>query len=98
MICDGRAGTDQIQKWLPRHPRFHIHRTPTGSSWLNLVERWFAELAHRGVTELDSDVRKWINERTADPEPFIWTKNTEQILDTLTAYCQRINNSGRSTG
>jgi transposase len=93
--------TPTIKQWLLRHPRFHLHFTPTSGSWLNLVERWFAELtnrklrrsAHRSVTELEADVRKWINEWNADPKPFVWTKTSDQILDTLASYCQRINDS-----
>jgi len=67
--------TPVIKEWLIKHPRFHLHFTPTSSSWLNLVERWFAELtnrklrrsAHRSVTELETDIRKWINEWNKDP-------------------------------
>jgi transposase len=104
LICDNYAThkTPQVKKWLLRHPRFHVHFTPTSSSWLNLVERWFAELtnrklrrsAHRSVTELEADVRAWINAWNADPRPFVWTKTADEILDTLAAYCQRINDSG----
>ncbi len=94
--------TPEIQKWLLRHPRFRLHFTPTSSSWLNLVERWFAELtnrklrrsAHRSVTELETDIRKWINEWNKDPRPFVWTKSADEILETLAAYCERINDSG----
>ena len=94
--------TPKVKQWLLRHPRFHLHFTPTSSSWLNLVERWFAELttrklrrsAHRSVTALEADVRRWINEWNANPKPFVWTKTADQILDTLAAYCQRINDSG----
>jgi transposase len=94
--------TPEIHKWLLRHPRFHLHFTPTSSSWLNLVERWFAELtnrklrrsAHRSVTELEADIRKWINEWNKDPKPFVWTKTADEILETLAAYCERINDSG----
>jgi transposase len=94
--------TPEIQKWLLRHPRVHLHFTPTSSSWLNLVERWFAELtnrklrrsAHRSVTELETDIRKWINEWNKDPKPFVWTKSADEILETLAAYCERINDSG----
>ncbi len=93
--------TPKVKEWLIRHPRFHLHFTPTSSSWLNLIERWFAELtnrklrrsAHRSVTELEADVRQWINEWNADPKPFVWTKTADQILDTLAAYCTRINDS-----
>ena len=94
--------TPEIHKWLLRHPRFHLHFTPTSSSWLNLVERWFAELtnrklrrsAHRSVTELEADIRTWINEWNKDPKPFVWTKTADQILETLAAYCELINDSG----
>ena len=69
---------------------------------MNLVERWFAELtnrklrrsAHRSVTELEADIRRWINTWNADPKPFVWTKTADEILDTLAAYCRRINDSG----
>jgi transposase len=94
--------TPAIHQWLLKHPRFHLHFTPTSSSWLNLVERWFAELtnrklrrsAHRSVTELETDIRKWINEWNKEPRPFVWTKTADEILETLAAYCERINGSG----
>ena len=94
--------TPEIHKWLLRHPRFHLHFTPTSSSWMNLVERWFAELtnrklrrsAHRSVTELEDDIRKWINEWNKDPKPFVWTKTADEILETLAAYCGLISDSG----
>ncbi|PFG95296.1 winged helix-turn helix protein [Saccharopolyspora erythraea NRRL 2338] len=103
LICDNYAThkTPVIKKWLLRHPRFHVHFTPTSASWLNLVERWFAELtnrklrrsAHRSVTELEADVRAWIESWNADPTPFVWTKTADEIFQTLAAYCQRINDS-----
>jgi transposase len=94
--------TPAVKNWLIRHPRFHLHFTPTSSSWLNLVERWFAELTnrklrrsvHRSVTELETDIRQWINHWNADPKPFVWTKTADQILDSLSAYCERITDSG----
>jgi transposase len=94
--------TPQVKEWLLKHPRFHLHFTPTSSSWLNLVERWFAELtnrklrrsAHRSVTELEADIRGWINNWNTDPKPFVWTKTADQILDSLSAYCERITDSG----
>jgi transposase len=93
--------TPKVKEWLIRHPRFHLHFTPTSSSWLNLVERWFAELTnrklrrstHRSVTELERDVRRWVNEWNTNPKPFVWTKTADQILDTLATYCERINDS-----
>jgi transposase len=103
LILDNYAThkTPQIQQWLVKHPRFHLHFTPTYSSWLNLVERWFAELTnrklrrstHRSVAALEADVNKWIEAWNADPKPFIWTKTADQILETIAAYCGRINDS-----
>jgi transposase len=94
--------TPSIQRWLIRHPRFTLHFTPTYSSWLNLVERWFAELttkwikrsAHRSVRDLVASIRTWITNWNDDPKPFVWHKTADQILDSLAAYCQRINDSG----
>jgi transposase len=94
--------TPAIQRWLVRHPRFTLHFTPTYSSWLNLVERWFAELttkwikrgAHRSVRDLVASIRSWIAGWNEDPKPFVWHKTADEILDSLAAYCQRINDSG----
>lgn len=94
--------TDAVRKWLLRHPRVHVHFTPTSSSWLNLVERWFAELTrrllqrgtHLSVTDLEQDLRTWITNWNDDPRPFVWHKTADEILDTLAAYCQRINGTG----
>jgi transposase len=94
--------TPAIQRWLAAHPRFVLHFTPTSSSWLNLVERWFAELttkklrrgAHRSVRELNSDIRAWIETWNANPRPLVWTKTADEILETISRYCQRINDSG----
>jgi len=94
--------TPSIQRWLLRHPRFHVHFTPTYSSWLNLVERWFAELTtkwikhgtHRSVRDLTASIRTWINTWNEDPKPYAWHKTADQILDSLANYCQRINDSG----
>jgi transposase len=93
--------TPAIQRWLTAHPRFALHFTPTSSSWLNLVERWFAELttkklrrgAHRSVRELNTDIRAWIDTWNDDPRPFVWTKTADQILESIARYCERINES-----
>ncbi len=93
--------TPAIQKWLTAHPRFALHFTPTSSSWLNLVERWFAELttkklrrgAHRSVRDLNADIRAWIETWNDDPKPYIWTKTADQILESIATYCTRINES-----
>jgi transposase len=74
--------TPSIQRWLGRHSRFTLHFMPTYSSWLNLVERWFAELtakwikrsAHRSVRELVASIRTWITNWNYDPKPYAWHK------------------------
>jgi transposase len=94
--------TPQIKRWLLAHPRFVLHFTPTSSSWLNLVERWFAELtnkklrrsAHTSVRQLNHDIRSWINTWNDDPRPYVWTKTADQILESISTYCRRITNSG----
>ena len=94
--------TPSIQRWLVRHPRFTLHFTPTYSSWLNLVERWFAELTtkwlkrgtHHSVKDLVASIRTWITGWNDDPKPYVWHKTADQILDNLANYCQRISNSG----
>ncbi|MGH9022343.1 MAG: IS630 family transposase [Acidimicrobiia bacterium] len=93
--------TPAIKRWLLRHPRFHLHFTPTGASWLNLVERWFAELttkkikrgAHTSVPGLERDIRGWIVTWNHNPRPYVWVKTADQILDSLAKYCARISNS-----
>jgi transposase len=94
--------TPAIQRWLAAHPRFQLHFTPTSSSWLNLVERWFSELttkalrrgSHRSVRALNADIRAWIKTWNDDPRPFVWTKTADQILESIARYCERINVSG----
>lgn len=91
--------TPTIQKWLLRHPRFHLHFTPTSGSWLNLVERWFGELtakkikrgSHKSVKALETDIRAWIDTWNEDPKPYVWTKTADEILEKLASYCTQIN-------
>ena len=93
--------TPAIQKWLVAHPRFVLHFTPTSSSWLNLVERWFSELTtkklrratHHSVHQLNTDIRTWIKTWNDDPKPFVWTKTADQILESIARYCTQINES-----
>jgi transposase len=104
LVCDNYAthNTEAIKLWLVRHPRFQVHFTPTYASWLNLVERWFAELttrklrrsAHRSVAALEADLRAWVQAWNDDPRPFVWTKTADEILDNLARYLNRINDSG----
>ena len=94
--------TPAIRRWLLRHPRFALHFTPTGASWLNLVERWFAELttkkikrgAHTSVPNLEGDIRSWIATWNEDPRPYVWVRTADQILASLARYCERISDSG----
>ena len=94
--------TPAIKRWLAAHPRFVLHFTPTSSSWLNLVERWFAELTtkklqrstHRSVRALNTDVRAWIESWNNNPRPYVWVKTADEILDSVANYCRRISDSG----
>ena len=94
--------TPAIKKWLLAHPRFELHFTPTSSSWMNLVERWFGELttkklrrgAHRSVRALNADIRAWIAAWNNEPKPYVWTKTADQILASISRYCTPINDSG----
>ena len=103
LILDNYAThkTPDIHRWLLRHPRFHLHFTPTSGSWLNMVERWFGELttkkikrgAHTNVPNLERDIRDWIVLWNEDPRPFVWVKSADQILESLARYCERISDS-----
>jgi transposase len=104
VICDNSSThkTPAIHRWLVAHPRVHLHFTPTYSSWLNLVERWFAELttkwlrrgSHRSVPQLERSIKAWIDTWNQDPRPFVWTRTADEILDAIATYSQRINDSG----
>jgi len=93
--------TPEIHRWLVRHPRFTLHFTPTYSSWINLVERWFGELTtkwlrrgtHRSVSELEEAINHWTDTWNTNPRPFTWHKTADEILDTLAGYLQRISDS-----
>jgi DDE superfamily endonuclease len=94
--------TAAIHRWLARHPRFHLHFTPTGSSWINLVERWFAALTekqlrrgvHRSTRELETAIRRYVELTNGHAKPFVWTKTADEILESLARFCHRISNSG----
>jgi transposase len=104
LICDNLSThkTADINDWLAKHPRFHRHFTPTGSSWINQVERWFGLLTdqllrrgvHKSVAALENDVRDWITAWNENPKPFAWTKTAEEILDSLARYIARISGAG----
>lgn len=89
--------TKKVHDWLVRHPRFHLHFTPTYSSWLNLVESFFSIVerrvtqrgVHRSVAELERDIRECLQAHNEDPKPFVWTKTADEIIESLKRYCQR---------
>jgi transposase len=98
----GTHKTPLIRRWLVRHPRYHLHFTPTGSSWINLVERWFATLTerqlrrgvHRSTRELELALRHYVEAYNQDPKPFVWTKTAEEIFAAVARFCERTSDSG----
>jgi transposase len=98
----GTHKTPLIQRWLAKRPRFHLHFTPTSSSWLNLVERWFVELerkqikrgAHHSVPALERAIYEYLDVTGEDPKPFVWTKTADEIFASISRFCQRISDSG----
>jgi transposase len=100
LVCDNYAthNTAEIKTWLARHPRFHVHFTPTGSSWMNQVERWFGLLTdklirrgvHTSVQALENDIREWITTWNDNPRPFTWTKTADEILNSLADYLAKL--------
>jgi transposase len=100
LVCDNYAthNTPEIRTWLARHPRFCVHFTPTGSSWMNQVERWFGLLTdklirrgvHTSVQALENDIREWIATWNDNPRPFIWTKTADEILNSLADYLTKL--------
>jgi transposase len=93
----GTHKTAIIRTWFAKRPRFHVHFTPTYGSWINLVERWFAEITNkrirrgvfRSVKELEAAIREYIAVHNEDPKPFVWTRTADQILDSIARYAQR---------
>ncbi len=93
----GTHKSPTIHRWLLKRPRFHLHFTPTGASWINLVERWFGLLTEkqirrgifRSTRELETTIRKYINTHNEDPKPFTWTKTADEILASVARFCKR---------
>jgi transposase len=98
----GTHKTPRVRRWLAAHPRVHVHFTPTGASWLNLVERWFATLsekqikrgAHRSTRALETAIHEYLTMTNESPKPFVWTKTADEILASVARYCERISDSG----
>ncbi len=89
--------TPAIQRWLTKRPHWHVHFTPTGASWLNQVERFFADLSerqirrgvHRSTEDLEAAIVSYIETVNQDPSPFIWTKTADDILAAIQGFCLR---------
>jgi transposase len=104
LICDNLSThkTPAVMRWLNAHPRFHLHFTPTSSSWLNQVERWFGLLTdkqlrrgvHKSLQALEKDIRTWVKIWNDNPRPFTWTKTADEIFERLNSYLQRIPGAG----
>lgn len=92
----------KVRRWFARHPRYHLHFTPTSASWLNLAERLFAEVTERcvrrgrhcAVTALEKAMLAYIEQRNQNPKPFVWTADADLILGKVQRLCERISNSG----
>jgi transposase len=93
----GTHNHENVHQWLEKHPRFHLHFTPTSSSWLNLVERWFGEITRKrirrgsfkSVPELIEAIQEFIRINNQKPKPFVWTKKVEQILEKV-GHCKAV--------
>ncbi len=89
--------TPLIRRWLAKRPRYHLHFTPTGSSWINLVERWFALLttrqlqrgSHRSPLALERAIREFLEAHNEAPKPFVWTKSADEIFASIARFCLR---------
>src|SRR3546814_12176265 len=100
----GPHKTASNKNWLTRHPRFHVHFTPTSASWINPVERWFAEITrkqirrgtHRSTWALEQAIRQYLAASNQTPHPFIWTTTADQILDSVLIFCLRFSDTAHS--
>ncbi|MGH8436280.1 MAG: IS630 family transposase [Pseudomonas sp.] len=98
----GTHKTQAIRAWFARHPRFHVHFTPTSASWINQVERWFATLTdkyirrgtHRSTRQLEQAIKQYLELHNANPKPFVWAKSADDIFASIERFCLRISNSG----
>jgi transposase len=98
----GTHKVKKVQAWFARHPRYHVHFTPTSASWLNLVERLFAEItercvrrgSHTTVSALEKAMLNYLDHRNQNPKPFVWTASADLILGKVERLCERISNSG----
>lgn len=93
----GTHKTPRVKRWFAQHPHYHLHFTPTSASWLNLVERFFAELSEKrirrgafnSVQSLEQAIMKYLEQHNQDPRPFVWTASADLIFDRVTRLCER---------
>lgn len=104
LILDNYAThkTEPVRKWLHKHPRYQLHFTPTSASWLNVVERFFAELTNRkirrgtftSVEQLKQTIMEYLDQHNENPRPFHWTATADEILSKLKRFCERTSLTG----
>ena len=95
----GTHKTALVHNWLARRERFHLHFTPASASWINLVERWLGEITRKQIRRgsfdstraLESAIKSYLEIYNEHPRPFVWTKNADEILESVKNYCKRIN-------
>ena len=93
--------TATVKAWLARRPHWHVHFTPTSASWINQVERWFAELTrkqlqrgvHASIRQFETDIRAFIEKHNQGPKPFKWTKSADDILNAVKHFCHRVSHN-----
>ncbi len=103
LIVDNYAThkTDLVKKWFLKHPRYHLHFTPTSASWLNMVERFFAELTNKqirrgtfsSVAHLKNSIREFLDQHNLNPKPFVWTATADSIFAKVNRFCDQTSNS-----
>lgn len=102
---DGTHKTPKVVRWFVRHPRYRLHFTPTSASWMNQVERWFAEITQKrirrgsfdGVRSLEKAIREYLEHHNQNPRPFVWTADADLILGKVRRLCERIYNSPKTS-
>ena len=94
--------TPAVKRWFQRHPEYHLHFIPTSSSWLNQVERFFAEItekrirrgAFKSVASLEKAIVDYVEAHNKDPKQFAWVADADAILDRIKKVCERTSDSG----
>ena len=101
----GTHKTQKVIRWFARHPRYHLHFTPTSGSWVNQVERWFAEITEKrirrgsftSVASLEKAIQEYLDHNNENPKPFVWTADADLILGKIRRLCERISNSPKTS-